>query len=161
MEMFNPSQLHVTYLPPATAFRPVERRKYTLTHSDETGELFLSIGHEYDVSSLNLNVRDELAAEWLPQLGQYVLAGKFHISNGDFDQQYAHARYLIFQREADRALSALIYGDREFFSHYPWLLDSPIYIYFESVYPEFHKMIYYGTPRQYLQKAADVVTAST
>jgi Staygreen protein len=159
MEIFNPSKLHVTYLPPATAFRPVERRKYTLTHSDETGDIFLSIGHEYDLSKVNVNVRDELAAEWLPQLGQYVLAGKFHISNGDFDYQYAHVRYLIFQKEAERALSALIYGDREFYSHYPWLLDSPIYIYFESVYPEFSKMIYYGTPRQYLQKVAELITA--
>ena len=28
--------------------RPIMPRKYTLTHSDETAELFLSIGNKYD-----------------------------------------------------------------------------------------------------------------
>ena len=31
----------------------VDKRKYTLTHSDETGELFLTIGKKYDNESIN------------------------------------------------------------------------------------------------------------
>lgn len=86
-------------------------------------------------------------------MGQYVLSGRVYISNGEFDHQYSKIRFLIFQKELDLALTAMIYGDRSFYSNYPWLLDSPIFIYFESVYPEFSKLIYYETPRKYLTAA--------
>nr|WP_302053167.1 staygreen family protein [Cytobacillus oceanisediminis] len=89
MSNFNPSKLSVKYLPPATEFRPVDSRKYTLTHSDATGELFLAIGEGYDFNAVNPKFRDEAFAEWIPQMGQYVLRGRVYISGGEFDQQYA------------------------------------------------------------------------
>lgn len=158
MSKFNSSKLAVRYLPPATEFRPVDRRKYTLTHSDSTGDQFLAIGGYYDVNAINTKFRDEVFAEWLPQMGQYVLSGKVYISGGEFDEQYSKVRFLIFQKELDLALTAIIYGDRSFYSNYPWLLDSPIFIHFESAYPQFSKILYYGTPRQYLK--ADVQSVS-
>ncbi|USK46693.1 staygreen family protein [Cytobacillus oceanisediminis] len=157
MSNFNPSKLSVKYLSPATEFRPVDSRKYTLTHSDATGELFLAIGECYDFNAVNPKFRDEAFAEWIPQMGQYVLSGRVYISGGEFDQQYAKIRFLIFQKELDLALTAMVYGDRCFFTNYPWLLDSPIFIYFESVYPEFSKLLYYGTPRKYLSAALQPV----
>ncbi|MGD6895648.1 staygreen family protein [Bacillus infantis] len=150
MSQFNPQKLSVRYLAPATEQKPVDARKYTLTHLDETGELFLSIGCVYDYSSVNKKFRDEVLAEWLPQMGQYVLKAAVYVSGGEFDEKTSKMRYMIFQREMDLALKAIIYGDRSFFTSYPWLLDSPIYVQFESVFPQFSKIIYYGTPRQYL-----------
>lgn len=157
MSKFNPSKLSVEYLPPATEFRPVDRRKYTLTHSDATGELFLAIGGYYDLNAIKPKFRDEVFAEWLPQMGQYVLSGKVYISGGEFDEPYSKIRFMIFQKELELALTAIVYGDRCFYSNYPWLLDSPIFVHFESVYPEFSKMLYYGTPRQYLKAALQPV----
>lgn len=104
MSNFNPSKLSVKYLSPATEFRPVDSRKYTLTHSDATGELFLAIGECYDFNAVNPKFRDEAFAEWIPQMGQYVLSGRVYISGGEFDQQYAKIRFLIFQKELDLAL---------------------------------------------------------
>ncbi|MFE8694927.1 staygreen family protein [Cytobacillus sp. FJAT-53684] len=153
MSNWDPMRITVLYLPPATEFRPVDRRKYTWTQSKTTGESFLSIGYDYDFNAIQVEYRDEVLAEWIPQMGQYVLSGKIFISDESFDEKYAKIRFMIFQREARQALAAMIYGDRTFFSNYPWLLDSPIYIHFQSNYHEFNKIIYYETPRQYLNEA--------
>lgn len=129
MSNFNPSKLSVKYLPPATEFRPVDSRKYTLTHSDATGELFLAIGGCYDFKAVNPKFRDEVFAEWIPQMGQYVLSGRVYISGGEFDQQYAKIRFLIFQKELDLALTAMVYGDRSFIPIIPGcLIRQSLYI---------------------------------
>jgi hypothetical protein len=150
MNIFDPSKLTFNIHAPATAFRPIEGRKYTLTHSDKTGQLFLSIGNEYNLSAINPKVRDEVLAEWLPKMGEYMLWGKVYVSGGEFDEKYSKVRFLIFQKELDLALKAIIYGDRILFTYFPWLLDSPIYIQYESIFPQFNQINYMGTPRQYL-----------
>lgn len=157
MDKFNPSKLNVIYIPPTTEFRPVDHRKYTYSQSNSSGEMLLYIGYKFDKSGVQNNVRDEVLAEWIPQMGQYVLSGKMHISDGEYDEQHARLRFLIFQREVKNAILAMMIGDRAFFSHYPWLLDSPIYIHFQSDYEEYNKMIYYGTPRQFLNRMSETV----
>ena len=47
---FTPDKLEITLIDPVTENGPVEDRKYTLTHSDETGMLFLDIGNVYNYS---------------------------------------------------------------------------------------------------------------
>lgn len=153
MSKFNPSKLKVKMIPPATSFEPVEGRRYTLTHSDLTGELFLSIGYIYDQFAVNPKMRDEVIAEWVKQNGEYMLLGRVYVSGGEFDEKYAKIRYLIFKRELDLALTAMMFGDQSFFSYCPWLLDVPIYIKFESIYPEYDETFYYGTPRYYIKTA--------
>ncbi|WP_042456764.1 staygreen family protein [Neobacillus dielmonensis] len=148
--MSNPSNLITTFLPPATAFRPVEGRKYTLTHSDTSGQLFLTIGSEYNYGSTNQSFRDEVMAEWVHQLGEYSLLGRVYVSGGEFDKNYSKIRFAIFQKELNLALQAMVFGDQAFYTNFPWLLDAPIYIRFESVYPEFNQVLYYGTPRNFL-----------
>lgn len=157
MNNWDPTKITVLYLPPATEFRPVDRRKYTWTQSKTTGESYLSIGYQYDFNAIQEEFRDEVLAEWTPQMGQYVLSGKIFISDESFDEKYANIRFLIFQREVKSALAAMIYGDRPFFSNYPWLLDSPIYIHFQSNYKDYNKIIYYETPRQYLNEAMQLM----
>lgn len=149
---FKPEKLKVTFIPPATAFFPVDCRKYTLTHSDITGELFLSIGNVYDYQAINYEMRDEVLADWITINGEYLLYGKVYISNGEYDLNMSRIRYMVFKKELELALTAMVYGDRSFFTYYPWLLDAPIYLQFSSVYPEFNQLAYYGTPRKYLNK---------
>lgn len=153
MNKFNPEKLTVKLIPPATAFYPIDSRKYTLTHSDITGELFLGIGNVYDYQAIDYKMRDEVLADWMTINGEYVMFGKVYISNGEFDYNMSRIRYMIFKKELDLALTAIIYGDKSFFTFYPWLLDAPIYVQFSSIYPEFNQVLYYGTPRKYLNKA--------
>ncbi|MBP2239882.1 hypothetical protein J2Z40_000435 [Cytobacillus eiseniae] len=157
MSNWDPAKISVNYLPPATEFRPVDRRKYTWTQSKTTEESFLSIGYQYDYNAIHMKYRDEVLAEWIPQMGQYVLSGKLFISDNTFDEKYARIRFMIFEREVKMALAAMINGDRTFFANYPWLLDSPIYIHFQSNFEEYNKMIYFETPRQYLNETIQAV----
>ncbi|MFB6467776.1 staygreen family protein [Cytobacillus sp. Hz8] len=153
MDKMHFDKLSVTYLPPATASRPVDGRKYTLTHSDSTGELYLSIGNSYAISSINKSFRDEVKAEWVTHLGQYILNGTVYVSGGEFDEEHAKQRFIIFQNELNQTLAAIVFGDRSFYLNYPWFLDSPIFIHFESNFPQYKQVHYYGTPRQYLTLA--------
>ena len=47
MERLNPEKLYVEFRSGVTPTEPIIGRKYTLTHSDATAELFLTIGIEY------------------------------------------------------------------------------------------------------------------
>ncbi|NQD67073.1 hypothetical protein HP456_14250 [Bacillus haikouensis] len=152
MSEFHPEKLAVTYLPPASIFNPIDNRKYTLTHSDTNGQLYLSIGSQYDLSKINAQMRDEVLGEWRRELGQYTLFGKVYVSGGEFDEKLSKVRFMIFKKEIPLALNAFVNGDNGFYTYYPWLLDAPVYIYFESVFNEFNQVIYFGTPRQYLVK---------
>lgn len=161
MSKFKPEKLRIKYIPPATAFEPVDRRKYTLTHSDTTGELYLSIGNIYDYQAINYKMRDEVLADWITVNGEYLLYGNVYISNGEYDKKMSRIRYMIFKKELDLALTGLIYGDKSFYSNYPWLLDAPIYVQFASIYPEFSELAYFGTPRKYLNLAKRSRTPET
>ncbi|RDI45857.1 staygreen family protein [Falsibacillus pallidus] len=150
MREFHPEKLSVLLLPPATPFFPVEGRKYTLTHSDLTGDMFLSAGCQFDFEKVNMLMRDEVLAEWVLHMGQHFLQAKVHISSGEYDENHASVRYMIFQKELSIALKAIANGDRLFYTYFPWLLDMPIYVEFESIYPAFQQIQYFGTIRQYL-----------
>ncbi|WP_201714995.1 staygreen family protein [Rossellomorea arthrocnemi] len=152
MSDFKPEKLSVQYLPPASIFNPIDNRKYTLTHSDTTGAMFLSIGCHFDLEKINPSMRDEVLGEWKRNLGQYTLTGKVYVSEGEFDQQLSNVRFMIFKRELPLALAAIVNGDKGFYTYHPWLLDAPIIICFESIFPEYQQTLYFGKPRQYLLK---------
>ena len=148
--IFKPSNLTIKYSAPATHCRPLDGRKYTLTHCDKTDQLFLTIGREYDFGATNINQHVEVLAEWIPRMGEFILWGRVYISGGEYEENYAKVRYLIFQKELRSELAAIVYGDKTFFDHFPWLLDAPIYIQFESDFPQYNQIGYYGTPRNYM-----------
>ena len=68
MADLNPKKLHVTYLPGVGPKTPVVPRRYTLTHSDFSGDLYLTIGPEYNLDQISgwhtRFMRDEVLAEW-------------------------------------------------------------------------------------------------
>jgi hypothetical protein len=63
-----PHKLHVTFVSGVSREGPVVPRAYTLTHSDSTGELFLTVGPTYDRRQISgwytRLMRDEVLAEW-------------------------------------------------------------------------------------------------
>jgi hypothetical protein len=99
MERLNPEKLHVTYLTGTTPENLVLPRLYTLTHSDRTGELFLTIGGQYDkqqISKLYTRLmRDEVLAELADDGDRLVFKVYCHVSGG-FIIGTAKWRYNIF-----------------------------------------------------------------
>ena len=53
MKGLNPEKIHVTYMTGAKTENITLPRRYTLTHSDITGELFLSIATEYGTKQIS------------------------------------------------------------------------------------------------------------
>ncbi len=139
--------LYVEFRQGAAPAEPVAGRKYTLTHSDMTGELFLAIGMAYAYDRIT-KMRDEVLAEWrvgngYPYLHVYVYV------DGQFGPAVSAVRNKIFRRELPLALGAIRNGDRRFFEVYPELDKAPLWIHFDSTIPSYNRFENWGTPGDY------------
>lgn len=145
MNKFNPERLSVEYRDGVTATDPVITRHHTLTHSDDTGELFLTIGTQFAWDKVNNDMRDEVIGEWKTNghciyYNAYVMVNK---EGQDFNT--AMRRYEVFRRELPLALTAIRYGDRFLFNVYPALDNGLIIVNFISTYPQLYKQEIFGT----------------
>jgi hypothetical protein len=133
MGRLNPEKLHVDYLAGVTAAGPTMPRRYTLTHSDRTGDLFLSIGSDYNHKQISgwytRLMRDEVLAEWLDDQDQVALHVYCHVSGGIIFGR-ASWRKSIFRREMPLVLEAIRHGDQAFFAVHPELETAPILVHF-------------------------------
>ena len=132
MGRLNSERLHVKLVSPTTEEGPVTPRRYTLTHSDRTGDLFLTIGPDYDHKQISgwytRLLRDEVLAEWIeerhnPELHVYCQVGR--------GLGTARFRESIFRRELPLVLEAFRYGDSRFLVKNPSLERAPIRIHFQ------------------------------
>lgn len=147
MSRLNTNKLTVEFREGVTTTEPIEHRRYTLTHSDITAELFLTIGLEYAYDKINF-MRDEVYGEWIHSKDSYIYYA-YVLIDGEFSPEVAAIRDYIFRRELPLALEAIRYGDNAFFAAHPWLDDSPIYINFMSSIPEYNQVEYWGTFSDY------------
>jgi len=147
MKRLNPEKLYVEYGNGVTTTEPVVGRKYTLTHSDQTGDLFLTISLEYAFGQIT-KMRDEVLAEWQIDEGAPFLYVYVYV--GQFGPLITPIRNTVFRRELPLALEAMVYGDSGFFKEHPQLNHAPIWIYFDSSNPEYNRFEYWGTPKDYI-----------
>lgn len=147
MKRLNPEKLSVSFHSGVTPLNPIIPRRYTLTHSDTTAELFLTIGRIYAYDKIS-TMRDEVRAKWVFIDNQYKLYVYVYVG-GPFGKDVAAMRYRIFVKELPLALEALRYGDRLFFKNHPPLNFAPTWVYFESIYPEFNHTEFWGMPEHY------------
>lgn len=128
-------------------------RRYTLTHSDDTGRLFLMVGKDYDYSKVNEN-HDEVLADWVMDDDKYIL--KVYVDvDGNSDLTQAVERDRIFREELPLALKAIVFGDSTFLDKHECLKDSSIVINFKSKLPEYNKVENWGTIKDYTYKLAE------
>jgi hypothetical protein len=113
MSRLNPEKLSVEFRTGVTKTAPTIPRKYTLTHSDTTAELFLAIGLKFAFDQVTA-MRDEVLGEWLQVEGGYQYYVYLHVG-GDFGQDVEEIREFVFRKELPLALEAIRYGDRIFF----------------------------------------------
>jgi hypothetical protein len=147
LSKFNTEMLHVNFGMETGETKPIIPRKYTLTHSDVTGELFLTIAAKYDYDKIT-DMRDEVLAEWVMVNSEYALIVNVMVDK-EKNPIMSAVRNSIFTKELPLALQALRYGDSEFFRENPSLDKAPIYMKFNSVYPMFNRLELWGTPSDY------------
>ena len=148
MATFIPEKLSVEYNDGVTATEPFIPRRYTLTHSDVTGELFLAIGKQYDWEKIN-PLRDEVLGEWKTNGISLYYCVYINIDQGQYNQNVSAKRTEIFRRELPLALTAIRYGDRFLFDAAPHLDHASIIVNFMSVYPQFARQENWGNFRSY------------
>ena len=146
MERLDPQKLYVEFRSGVTTTEPILGRKYTLTHSDITAELFLTIGLQFAYDKIT-SMRDEVLGEWRNSSSGLLLY--IYVYIGDFGSIMNSIRNTIFRRELPLALEAIVYGDNEFFVAHPQLNYAPIWIYFDSIDPSYKRFEYLGTPIDY------------
>lgn len=150
MKHLNPNKLHVEYRYGVVPAWPIIPRLYTLTHSDLTGDLFLTIGPDYAKDKLT-EMRDEVLGEWIPYGADGVaLFINVHVDSSDTGgDEVSSIRNAVFIRELPLALEAIIYGDQELFKAHQGLITAPIFVQFNSIYPQFNRLEYWGTVSLY------------
>jgi len=152
VERLDPGKLHINYLPGTTADTFVLPRCYTLTHSDITGKLFLSIGNQYRLKQISgfytRLMRDEVLAgfsveEEIPTLRVYC-----HVSGGPVFGT-ASWRYRIFTAELPLVLETIRYGDRIVFERNGHLDNALVFVHFRSTNKGFNRVEPWGTIGDY------------
>lgn len=152
MSRLKREKLHVLFAPGTTPTEPLVPRRYTLTHSDATGDLFLTIGGEYDNAQLSgwqaRLMRDEVLAEWQVEGATPGLHVHCHVSGGLLLGP-AGVRDAIFRRELPLALEALRHGDGELFATRPELDQATVWVHFHSSQARYNRVEDWGRPADY------------
>ncbi len=148
----NPAKLHVTDLTAANSRIGNLPRRYTLTHSDLTGDLYLTIADEYDkkqISKLYTRLmRDEVLAELIKDDDRLELRVYCHVSGG-LVMGTAKWRSNIFHLELPLVLEAIRYGDRNLFETDPNLDQTPVNVYFHSHNSRYDQVENWGVVADY------------
>lgn len=159
MSRLNPAKLHTRFVGGAAPDGPPMPRRYTLTHSDVTGDLFLTIGADYDRRQIGgwytRLMRDEVLAEWRDDGSGPILHVYCHVSGGLIVGS-AGWRYEIFQRELPLVLEAFRYGDRALFESHPHLDHAAIRIRFSAKQSRYRLSEMWGQPADYCHTARTV-----
>jgi hypothetical protein len=147
-----PEKLHVRFLPGAKPEGPITPRCYTLTHSDATGDLFLTIGPQHDreqISGLYTRLmRDEVLAEWIDEEDSLVLHVHCHVSGG-LILGSAGWRDAIFRRELPLVLESFRFGDRRLFEIHPKLGRAAILVHFHATRSRYDRVESWGVLADY------------
>ncbi len=152
MSRLNPEKLYVKYLPDVKPEVLVIPRRYTLTHSDTTGDLFLTIGLDYDFKQISgfytRFMRDEVLAEWKENQDGLSIHVYCHVSGGLVFGR-AGWREAIFRREMPLVLEAIRYGDQQLFVSNVELDHVPIWVNFQASKNRYNKIEQWGVPADY------------
>jgi hypothetical protein len=152
MRELRPEKLHVTFHQGTSVQEVSFPRRYTLTHSDTTGDLFLSIGAEYDQKQISgfytRLMRDEVLAE-LKNDGQELSIHVYCHVSGGFVFGTAGWRNDILHHHMHMVLEALRYGDREVFSADPEFNEALVKVHFISNRAKYNRVEDWGLVKSY------------
>lgn len=152
MSRLRPEKLAVAFAGGTRPEGPEAPRLYTLTHSDATGDLFLTVGRAYARKQISgwytRLMRDEVLAEWREDKEGLTLHVYCHVSGG-LVFGLASWRYAIFRQELPLVLEAFRHGDRKLYEEYPDLDQAPIRVHFRSSNRRYRRVERWGTPADY------------
>ena len=147
MSDLNSNKIFVQYRGFMRPYEPVKGRKYTITHSDVTAELFVFVDDDYAEDQIT-SMRDEVRIAWEQNRKGFVLIGSVLVDSKGIKGN-AYIRNNIFYREMPTALKALRQADRFLFEKAPELDNTPVLIHFISSNPIYNKIYDFGVIGEY------------
>jgi hypothetical protein len=133
MSELTPSKLHVKFGEGVTEEGPILPRTYTLTHSDVTGDLYLTVAQTYNKPQISgwytRLMRDEVLAQWKVEDDLHSLHVYCHVSGGLLFGT-AGWREAIFRYHMPMVLESFRYGDRKLIESNPELDEATIWVHF-------------------------------
>lgn len=142
MRELNPQKVFVQYRDKITPYGPIVGRKYTITHSDVTADLFVFVAEDYAEDQIT-KMRDEVRINWEKNERGLTLMGSVLV-DGKGVKGLPIIRNKIFYKEMPTALQALRQGDRFLFEHDSNLDKTPVVIHFISSKAAYDKIIDFG-----------------
>jgi hypothetical protein len=145
-------KLHVRMDEGADPSGPILPRCYTLTHSDRTGDLCLTIGPKHDLKQVSgwytRFMRDEVLAAWRGGPSGQELHVHCHVSGG---LVFGAPRWrdAILRHEMPLVLECLRYGDRKLYQAHPELDRAPIRVHFHARQTRYDRVESWGVPADY------------
>jgi hypothetical protein len=134
MGHLNPEKLHVSFIHGVQTDGPRYPRAYTLTHSDLTGDLYLSIGQATDQRQISgfytRFMRDEVLAEWSDD-EQPCLHVHCHVSGGLVFGSASY-REATFRYHMPLVFEAFRLGDRKLIERHPELGQALVSVYLHT-----------------------------
>lgn len=147
MKKMDSSRVHGELRDRVSPVSPILGRKYTVTHSDETGELFVTIGRQFADDKIG-ELRDEVLLVFENTETGTVLLGEVLVS--DEEMNFApERRNEIFLREMPKALQAVRIADARLYQAKPELDFITILIWFRSDDPKYNKLYDFGQMKEY------------
>jgi hypothetical protein len=135
MASLSPEKLHTRFISPTHPEGPLQPRCYTLTHSDRTGDLFLTIATDYDHKQISgwytRLMRDEVLATWKHDKGELSLHIHCHVSGG-IVLGTATWRANIFRHHMRQVLQAFRFGDQALVKVLPELDAAQVKVHFHA-----------------------------
>lgn len=130
-------------------------RKYTNTHNDETSEIYLSIGHDYNKRMLEseeaVKVQSQVVGKWAKHKSGYAIHFTVIVSSEQNPQ--AFIRNKIFCEELGVVLEGFGLAETALLKLHPELAKAKIYVHFESIDPAYarvekwHTLGYWAKPK--------------
>lgn len=148
LNKLNQGKLRVDFKSGISQDGPIIPRKYTVTHSDETGEIVVTVAKHYDKSNIS-NKRDEVFARWFENGKNYVLCLYLNVDGIERDKNKIVIRNKIFREELPIAITAIRQGDLGLIKKHNNLDEADVFIKFNSRYEDFYKVENWGKLKNY------------
>ncbi|MFW5713090.1 MAG: staygreen family protein [Brevefilum sp.] len=153
MSALDPRKLHIQIDEGSSNLENPLSRKYTLTHSDITGKLFLTIAFNYDAEAISgiysQLMRDEVLGDWLNNKDGLELHIHLHVSGG-LVLGSAKWRESKFKQHLPLVLEAICFGDRAFLIDCQACLEAPILVHFHAKQTDLDHYEKWGNVKDYV-----------
>lgn len=147
MASLKPDKLHTKWIDPVSPAGPLHPRCYTLTHSDRTGDLFLTVAEDYDQQQISgwytRLMRDEVLASWQLAEDKMSLHVHCHVSGGLVFGK-ASWRASILKHHMPQVIEAFHYGEQVLIEAHPRLDQAQVVVHFHASQDALNQTIDYG-----------------